>query len=90
MRKHRVFEKVSPVKLTVQVPCMTPRQLMNLLVDDVEIDIKSRSGYYGNGSEEFPIPRTMSIARMAQMTPKKKVSEPSTPPPPPPPPSNLE
>ena len=71
MRKHRKFEKVSNVKLTIQVPCMTPRQLMNLLVDDVEVDIKSRSGYYGNGSEHFPIPRSMSIARMALMTPKK-------------------
>lgn len=83
MRKHRKFEKVSNKKLTLQVPCMTPRQLMNLLVDDVEIDIKSRAGYYGNGSEDFPIPRTMSIARMAQMTPKKKDSEPPTPPTPP-------
>lgn len=83
MRKHKKFEKVSNVKLTVQVPCMTPRQLMQLLVDDVEIDLKSRSGYYGNGSEQFPIPRTMSIARMAQMTPKKPAPTPPAPPVPP-------
>lgn len=87
MRKHRKFEKFSSVKLTVQVPCMTPRQLMRLLVDDVEIDIKSRAGYYGNGSEQFPIPRTMSIARMAQMTPKKQISAPPAPPATPAPPT---
>lgn len=75
MRKHRTFEKISSKKLTIQVPCLTPRQLMNLLVDDVEIDIKSRAGYFGNGSQDFPIPRSMSIARMAQMTPKKNSFE---------------
>lgn len=83
MRKHRRFEKVSHLKLTVQVPCLTPRQLMNLLSDDVEIDVKARAGYYGNGSENYPIPRTMSIARMAQMTPKKQASAPPAPPIPP-------
>lgn len=81
MRKHRCFERIGGPKLTVQVPYLSPRGLMNLLSDDVEIDIKARAGLYGNGSESFPIPRTMSISKLAAMAPRRShISPPPVPP----------
>lgn len=87
MRKHRRFEQNSGELLTVQCPCMTPRDLMRLVCDDVEVEVKSRGGTYNNGSEEFPIPRTMDIEKFRRMSSPRPVDrrtdEPPTPPTPP-------
>lgn len=67
MRKHRHFEKVDNTQITVVCPCLTPRELMNMVAADIEPNIKARKALYGQGSEFYPIPRTMSIDRFSRM-----------------------
>lgn len=68
MRKHRRFEKVSKLDITVQMRVASPRDLMNLVKEDVDIEVKARSGAYSNGSSAYPIPRTMDISRFSRMS----------------------
>ena len=67
MRKHIRYEKVDNTQITVVCPCLTPRELMNMVAADIEPNIKARKALYGQGSESFPIPRTMSIDRFSRM-----------------------
>ena len=67
MRKHRKYERVCNKVITVQSPALTPRKLMSMISEDIEIDLKARKGTYGNGSEDFPSPRSMNIHRMSSM-----------------------
>lgn len=53
--------------ITVQCSALTPRELMSMMSADIVPEVKARAGTYGNGSEDFPIPRTMNIARLANM-----------------------
>lgn len=67
MRKHRRFERVNSKVITVQCAALSPRELMNMMAADIVPEVKARAGTYGNGSEDFPIPRTMNISRLANM-----------------------
>lgn len=68
MRPHRRYEKVSRKFITVQTPALTPRELMSLVASDIDVNVKARAGLYGNGSEAYPIPRSMNIHRLANMS----------------------
>lgn len=81
MRKHRRFERVSNKVITVQCSALTPRELMNMMSADIVPEIKARAGTYGNGSEDYPIPRTMNIARLASMASRPAPAPVPAPPP---------
>lgn len=79
MRKHRRFEKIDKRQIVVDCPVLTPRELMSMLAADIEPQIKAKKALYGQGSEQFPIPRTMSIDRFSRMA-ARPVPEPTVPP----------
>lgn len=85
MRKHRRFERVDNKIITVQCSAMTPRDLMDMVSEDILPEVKARSGSYGNGSEQYPIPRSMNISRLASMSSRPTPPTPPTLPTPPPP-----
>lgn len=87
MRKHRRFEKISPIDVTVQMRSASPRDLMNLIKEDVDIEVRARAGAYSNGSASYPIPRTMDISRFSRMSSKPLPPIPPTPSTPPTPPA---
>lgn len=65
MRKHRKFEKLSSKKLTLQIPCLSLKDIGSMVLNDVDFEVKARKGYYGNGSESYPIPRSFSVHSLA-------------------------
>lgn len=69
--------------MTVQCVAVSPRELMNMMADDIVPEIKARAGTYGNGSEKYPIPRSMNISRLASMSERPAPPVLSAPPVPP-------
>ena len=51
--------------MTLQVPCISLKEIGSMVVNDIDFDVKARKGYYGNGSESYPIPRSFSIHTLA-------------------------
>lgn len=74
MRKHRRYERVCDKVITVQTHVPSPRELMSMVVESADVEVRARKGYYANGSESYPIPRTMSIAKMAALSSRPQAS----------------
>ena len=73
---------MSSISVTEQVFKMKTRDIMNMIAQDVEVDVKLKKGMYGAGSADNRLPRTMDISRFNSMIPRKKEADPTPPPPP--------